>query len=45
MADDIGATDKSQAWPNNCIDWEQAAQELQQDYTSVELGGTTYWVR
>jgi hypothetical protein len=32
-------------WPFNCIDWEQAANELQQDYTAVEFDGVTYWVQ
>ncbi len=43
-AEEIGAI-KDCSWPNNCIDWEQAASELQQDYTSVEFDGVTYWVR
>jgi hypothetical protein len=47
LADDIGATNSeaAQSWPLTCIDWEQAARELQQDYTSVEFDGVTYWVR
>ena len=32
-------------WPFDCIDWEKAAEELQQDYTEVEFDGVTYWVR
>lgn len=32
-------------WPCTCIDWDQAARELQQDYTSVDFAGVTYWVR
>ena len=32
-------------WPYSCIDWEQAAEELQQDYMSVEFDGVTYWMR
>lgn len=32
-------------WPYTCIDWEQAARELQVDYTSVEFGDVTYWYR
>ena len=32
-------------WPHTCIDWAQAAEELQQDYTSVDFDGETYWVR
>jgi len=47
LADDIGATnsDAAHSWPLTCIDWDQAARELQQDYTSVEFDGVTYWVR
>jgi DNA repair exonuclease SbcCD ATPase subunit len=45
LAADIGAINKDASWPNTCIDWEQAARELQQDYTSVEFDGVTYWVR
>jgi hypothetical protein len=30
-------------WPYTCIDWEKAAYQLQQDYSSVELNGETYW--
>ncbi len=30
MAEQLG-TDKSPAWPNNCIDWEYAAKELMYD--------------
>lgn len=36
---------QAQAWPFNCIDWEKAARELQQDYTSGEFDGITYWAR
>ena len=32
-------------WPFDCIDWEQAASALQQDYTSVDFDGVTYWIR
>jgi hypothetical protein len=45
LADDIGAIPNDAAWPLTCIDWDQAARELQQDYTSVEFDGVTYWVR
>jgi antirestriction protein len=45
LADDIGAIPKDASWPATCIDWEQAARELQQDYSSVEIDGTTYWYR
>jgi hypothetical protein len=45
LAEDIGAINADATWPNNCIDWEQAACELQQDYMSVEFDGVTYWMR
>lgn len=45
FADDIGAIDRNASWPNTCIDWEQAARELQMDYTSIDFDSITYWVR
>jgi hypothetical protein len=33
------------SWPFCCIDWEKAADELKQDYTSVTFDGVDYWVR
>ena len=45
LADDIGAIKDGASWPYTCIDWEQAARELQMDYTSVEFDGVTYWIR
>lgn len=45
LADDIGAIDSSVSWPLNCIDWEQAADELKMDYTSVDFEGVEYWIR
>ena len=27
------------------IDWDQTAHNIRMDYTSVDFGGTTYWVR
>jgi len=45
LADDIGAINSDAVWPNNCIDWERAARELQQDYTSIDFDGVTYWAR
>ncbi len=44
LAEDMGLLARSSAWPYTCIDWEQAARELQQDYTRVDFGGVTYWV-
>lgn len=45
LADDIGAIPENVAWPCTCIDWDQAARELQMDYTSGEFDGVTYWGR
>lgn len=44
FAEDIGAINHDATWPNTCIDWEQAAEELQMDYTSVDFGGETFYV-
>lgn len=45
LAEDIGAINRDAQWPNNCIDWDKAARELQMDYTSAEFDGVTYWAR
>lgn len=45
LADDIGAIDRNARWPVNCIDWEEAARELQYDYTEVDFDGEAYWIR
>jgi antirestriction protein len=47
FAEDIGAVEKdsSGGWPGFYIDWEAAAEALQQDYTVVEFRGSTYYVR
>jgi hypothetical protein len=45
LADDIGAINSEARWPNDCIDWQRAARELQMDYSSVEFDGVTYWTR
>lgn len=44
-AEEIGAVDSNASWPNDCVDWEKAASELQMDYTSVDFDGVTYWIR
>lgn len=45
LAEDIGAINRDLSWPLNCIDWEQAAEALAMDYTTVEYDGHTYYVR
>lgn len=45
LAKDCCDMPKEVRWPFTCIDWERAAEELQQDYTSVEFDGVEYWVQ
>lgn len=45
LAEDIGAVDRNAAWPNNCIDWKQAAKELEMDYSTVDFEKTSYLYR
>ena len=32
-------------WPFSCIDWEQAAKELEDDYSQIEYDGVDYFYR
>jgi len=45
LAYDIGAIDRNANWPLSHIDWDAAAEELKQDYTSVDFDGTEYLMR
>jgi hypothetical protein len=45
LAEDIGAVGRNAKWPYDCIDWEKAAGQLQQDYISGDFGGEMYWIR
>jgi len=45
LAEDCGIIGLHHRWPLNHIDWRAAAEELKQDYTSVDFGGEEYWVR
>lgn len=45
LAVQCGDLKNCDSWPNRCIDWEQAADELKQDYTMVDFGGVDYWIR
>jgi len=45
LAENIGAIPKDNSWPCTCIDWEQAAKELQMDYTSIHVGDSCFWYR
>jgi hypothetical protein len=45
LAEDIGAINSADSWPAGCIDWDEAAKELQMDYTQVSFDGVDYWLR
>ena len=45
FADGIGAYDHDAPWPLNHIDWEAAANELRNDYTTISYAGHDYLVR
>lgn len=32
-------------WPLSCIDWDEATDELKNDFSAYELGGETYYGR
>jgi hypothetical protein len=43
LADDI--CESTSRWPHCHIDWEAAAKALKDDYTTVEIDGTTFYYR
>ena len=45
LAEDCCEMPKSDQWPQRCIDWDQAARELQMDYSCVAFDGVDYWIR
>lgn len=45
LADEMGVSSWKESWPLNCIDWEEATDQLQQDYSTVSFDGVEYWVR
>jgi len=45
LADDLGLINGDAGWPMSHIDWDAAADDLKTDYTEVEYGGTTYFIR
>jgi hypothetical protein len=44
LAEDCDMIPSGIRWPCTCIDWEQAAEELQQDYFRIDFGGVDYWI-
>lgn len=45
LAEECGMINPDAKWPLNCIDWTQAAKELQADYTGAEIAGFTFFWR
>ena len=45
LAEDCGMVTKDSSWPNDCLDWDRAARDLQFDYTSVDFDVVEYWIR
>jgi hypothetical protein len=45
LAEDIGAIPLDASWPLTCIGWEQAAQELAHDYSTVTYDGEHWFYR
>lgn len=46
LAEDTGMVKGNEDWwPLRHIDWEAAADELKQDYFSVDFDGVEYWIR
>lgn len=44
VAEEVGLIDVNAKWPNNHINWERAAEELREDWQSVDAFGAVYWV-
>jgi antirestriction protein len=44
-AEDVGLIQRDMSWPCNHIDWEAATREFKQDYSAIEVDGTTYYYR
>lgn len=45
LAEECGMVDTDARWPMTCIDWEQAARELQMDYNYIQIHDSSYWYR
>ena len=45
LAEEIGAISPDAQWPLSYIDWEEAANALEMDYSSIEVDGVEYLVR
>lgn len=45
LAEECGMVKDDASWPNNCIDWDKAADQLRQDYSMVTFRDTDYLYR
>ena len=45
LAEDVCDMSNAVDWPFRHIDWQAAAEELQQDYSEIDFDGQTYWIR
>jgi hypothetical protein len=45
LAEDIGAINSEARWPAYCIDWDRAADDLEQDYSEVTFAGSVWLYR
>jgi hypothetical protein len=44
-AEDLGLVQDNISWPYTCINWDDAADELRNDYSSIDFNGVGYWYR
>ncbi len=45
LAEELLPRDTLASWPCTCVDWKEAAEALQSDYTVLELYDETYYYR
>lgn len=44
-ASDVAGMDRAEPWPFNHINWDDATEDLKEDYTEVEILGHTFYLR
>jgi len=45
LAEETGSVNRDARWPNNHIDWDAAADDLKQDYSTVDFEGVSFYYR
>lgn len=45
LAGDLGCINPDVGWPMSSIDWDDAAEQLKQDYAEIETDSGNYWGR